>query len=362
MERLCVQSYRQATSNVRMLRIDDALRKMTINRPVSDVEMECEGIELIDDIADLPATSSQPVVDLHNAKNHCRKAWMYFIASHIRATVSYVQSARLNLAYRLSAYVHGVPVWPLIVVYIIFVAGAFVVSSMIPIEFSELFGTSRTVLMFSGVLFPVFILGGFLVLMRDARKPLDSLTSQIVNSKTQYERNRIDCARSLKQLKEARAVLEVARFQEKLSRANQVESQGRFRTTVSELSHFTSSLRRRNLTGEEWEGYLEQIFLRHGYRVERTKVTGDQGVDLIVTHGAIRLAIQAKGYAGSVGNKAVQEAVAGRIYYECTHTAVITNSTFTKAARELAAKTDCILVDGSGIEYLLTNGLKNMVF
>jgi len=356
-----VQSYWQATSTTRILRIDDALSTMTTNRPISDVEIECEGIELIDDIADLPAISSQPFVDLQNAKNDCRQAWMYSIASHIQATVSYIQCARLNLAYRLSAYVNGVPVWPLIVVYIVFVAGAFVVSSMIPIEFSELSGISRAVLMFSGVLLPVFTLGGFLVLIRDAKKPPDLLASQIVNSKTQYERTRIDCAQSLKQLKEARAVLEIARFQEKLFRANQVESQGRLRTTASELSHFTASLRWRGLTGEEWEGYLEQIFLRHGYRVERTKVTGDQGVDLIVTHGAIRLAIQAKGYAGSVGNKAVQEAVAGRIYYECTHTAVITNSTFTKAARELADKTNCVLVDGSGIEYLLKHGLKNMV-
>ena len=40
-------------------------------------------------------------------------------------------------------------------------------------------------------------------------------------------------------------------------------------------------------------------------------------------------------------------------YYGCNHCVVITNSTFTAAAHQLAEKVRCILVDGSQIESLI---------
>src|SRR5690606_15590833 len=67
----------------------------------------------------------------------------------------------------------------------------------------------------------------------------------------------------------------------------------------------------RAMRGVEWEAYLCEVFQAHGAIVETTKTTGDQGVDLIVIDGGRRCAVQAKGYDGSVGNSAVQQAVAG---------------------------------------------------
>jgi restriction system protein len=52
-----------------------------------------------------------------------------------------------------------------------------------------------------------------------------------------------------------------------------------------------------------------------GFSVRKTKVTGDQGVDLIVEGEGRLIAVQAKGYTGSVGNKAVQEVYAGMAFY-----------------------------------------------
>lgn len=46
----------------------------------------------------------------------------------------------------------------------------------------------------------------------------------------------------------------------------------------------------------EFEQYLRQVFLTLGYCVETTKVTVDQGVDLNVANGPLRIAIQVKGY------------------------------------------------------------------
>jgi restriction endonuclease Mrr len=248
-----------------------------------------------------------------------------------------------------------------LVVYVVLVAGLFVLASTLPLEFSWLPWIIRIGLMGAGMLTPVILFVLALVIVRDARRDPEDLQTRIKKATIEYEQARKRRLKNCEDLEKANANLRIARLQVKLSRRNQAGSQQSTRATLSELSQFTASLRWRHLTGKTWEGYLEQIFLKHGYKVERTKVTGDQGVDLIVSHGRIRLAVQAKGYAGSVGNKAVQEAVAGRLYYQCTHSAVITNSSFTKSARDLAQKTDCILIDGSGIGRLHSHGLKHMV-
>jgi HJR/Mrr/RecB family endonuclease len=108
------------------------------------------------------------------------------------------------------------------------------------------------------------------------------------------------------------------------------------------------------MQGIEFENFLAEVFLESGYQVETTKVTGDQGVDLIVCRGARRIAIQAKGYPGStVGNSAVQEARTGMLYYDCHVCAVVTNSTFTSGARDLASKVGCLLLDRSSIPSLI---------
>jgi len=59
----------------------------------------------------------------------------------------------------------------------------------------------------------------------------------------------------------------------------------------------------------------------------------DFGVDLIANRGGTSVAIQCKRWSTPVGNKAVQEAYAGRGYYSSTHAAVVSLSGYTKAAR-----------------------------
>ena len=70
--------------------------------------------------------------------------------------------------------------------------------------------------------------------------------------------------------------------------------------------------------------------------VQVTQASGDQGIDVLASKGGSRYAIQCKLYSNPVGNSAVQEAYAGMGYYGCTNAAVMTNSTFTKSARDLA--------------------------
>jgi restriction system protein len=109
----------------------------------------------------------------------------------------------------------------------------------------------------------------------------------------------------------------------------------------------------RLLRGHPFEDFLQAVFENLGYHVDRTKTTGDQGADLILTRDGVKIAVQAKGYADSVGNGAVQEALAGMGFYMCQHCAVITTSMFTSSARELAGRINCTLIDGNQIPDLI---------
>jgi Restriction endonuclease len=113
----------------------------------------------------------------------------------------------------------------------------------------------------------------------------------------------------------------------------------------------------RPLRGIPFEEFLARIFRSLGYQVQLTKTTGDQGVDLIVTRNGRRIAVQAKGYDGSVGNDSVQQAHTGMAYYGCDGCAVITNSRFTRAAEDLAGRVHCTLIDGDRIAALINGQL-----
>jgi HJR/Mrr/RecB family endonuclease len=117
-----------------------------------------------------------------------------------------------------------------------------------------------------------------------------------------------------------------------------------------------------SLDGPEFERHLAEAFRLHGYHVTLTGQSGDQGVDLIVTRGGggnaggRRIAVQAKCYAGSVGNDAVQQAFAGMAFHGCQACAVITNSEFTRSAKALASKIGCMTVDGAALRRMIAEG------
>jgi len=99
------------------------------------------------------------------------------------------------------------------------------------------------------------------------------------------------------------------------------------------------------LSGAVFEQYLELLFRRLGYRVERTRVAGDYGGDLVVSRNGVRTVVQAKRYSKPVGVRAIQEVVAAKRAYDCTEAMVVTNSRFTRQASHLAEKNDVELWD-----------------
>lgn len=99
------------------------------------------------------------------------------------------------------------------------------------------------------------------------------------------------------------------------------------------------------MAGRTFERYLAVVFRQKGYKVELTRASKDQGADLVVVKEGVRTVVQAKRWKGRVGNKAVQEAVAAKGMYAAEQAMVVTNSFFTKSARELATANRVILWD-----------------
>lgn len=100
-----------------------------------------------------------------------------------------------------------------------------------------------------------------------------------------------------------------------------------------------------SMDGQEFERFLAEMFSKKGYETELTKATGDQGIDVIISKDGSRVGVQAKCYSGTVGNSAIQEAVAGKSYYRLNKVMVVTNRLFTNSARKLAQANSVILWD-----------------
>lgn len=105
-------------------------------------------------------------------------------------------------------------------------------------------------------------------------------------------------------------------------------------------------------TGEEFELYLQNLFRELNYKVKHCGKSGDQGGDLIVKKENITYVIQAKYYIHKLDNTPIQEVVGAIRFYNANRGVVITNSTFTKKAIELANTNRIILINGDDLEKL----------
>jgi hypothetical protein len=91
-----------------------------------------------------------------------------------------------------------------------------------------------------------------------------------------------------------------------------------------------------HLTGHQFESFLKKVFEALDYVVVNTKLSGDQGADLIIMKDGEKTVVQAKKYSGKVSNKAIQEVVAAKKHYKCKNTMVVTTGEYTKSAIQLA--------------------------
>lgn len=101
-----------------------------------------------------------------------------------------------------------------------------------------------------------------------------------------------------------------------------------------------------SVSGLQFEEIVSKILRFNGFvNVETTKASGDNGIDILAEKDGTSYAIQCKCYSKSVGNKAVQEAYTGKVFYQKMIAVVVTNNIFTKPAMETAKATQVLLWD-----------------
>lgn len=110
------------------------------------------------------------------------------------------------------------------------------------------------------------------------------------------------------------------------------------------------------MEGHDFEYYCAELLKNNGfYNVSVTQGSGDQGIDVLAEKGGVKYGIQCKCYSKDIGNKAVQEAFAGKTFYHCHVAVVLTNRFFTKSAQELATVNQVLLWDRNQLEKFVQN-------
>jgi ketosteroid isomerase-like protein len=104
----------------------------------------------------------------------------------------------------------------------------------------------------------------------------------------------------------------------------------------------------KTLPGLEFEEWLARLLRDAGIPgVVITQASRDQGADLVITVGPRRIVMQAKQCQDTIGNSAVQQVHGALPYYKATEAWVVTTSTFSRDAIDLAYRTGVRLVSGN---------------
>lgn len=108
------------------------------------------------------------------------------------------------------------------------------------------------------------------------------------------------------------------------------------------------------MEGHDFEEFCGELLKAKGFLdVQVTRGSHDYGVDILAEKDGITYAIQCKCYSSPVGIKAVQEAYAGRDYYDRMVGVVLTNQYFTAPAVEVAKKLQILLWDRGYLESMM---------
>lgn len=111
-----------------------------------------------------------------------------------------------------------------------------------------------------------------------------------------------------------------------------------------------------SMEGHDFEYFCADLLKCNGFRnVSVTQGSGDQGIDILAEKEGVQYGIQCKCYTSDIGNKAVQEAFAGKVFYNCHVAAVLTNQHFTKSAIELAQVNKVLLWDREKLDSFIKN-------
>ncbi len=102
-----------------------------------------------------------------------------------------------------------------------------------------------------------------------------------------------------------------------------------------------------DMSPEEFEHYCASVLRERKWDARVTPASGDQGVDIVADKRGLRIVVQCKKYSKPVGNRAVQEIVAGIAHQDAQRGVVVATSGYTSSAVKLAASNEVLLLHHS---------------
>ena len=91
-----------------------------------------------------------------------------------------------------------------------------------------------------------------------------------------------------------------------------------------------------DIDGISFEHHCSEILCNAGWEARVTQSSADQGIDIIASRGGMKGVFQCKRYSQPVGNAAVQEVIAGKVFERASFAVVVSNNSYTQSARQLA--------------------------
>ena len=95
-----------------------------------------------------------------------------------------------------------------------------------------------------------------------------------------------------------------------------------------------------------FERFVGQHFTKMGYKVENTRASGDEGIDLILRRGRRMAVVQCKRYGGTVGQPVVRDLYGVMVHTGADEAYLVTTGTVSRAAVDWANGKPIHLIDG----------------
>jgi hypothetical protein len=120
-------------------------------------------------------------------------------------------------------------------------------------------------------------------------------------------------------------------------------------------------VRFQDVSPAEFEDFIAFLFQENGYDQKQTGYSSDFGADLIIKRDGLKTAVQVKRYfeLHKVGVSDINQVVGAQQYYQCDQAMMITTSSYTPAAKELAEAAKVILWDWHRLEKAISDTFLN---
>jgi HJR/Mrr/RecB family endonuclease len=118
------------------------------------------------------------------------------------------------------------------------------------------------------------------------------------------------------------------------------------------LAYFINKDRRLSRSGiedvdtkvvDDFEEKVETVLKKLGFKVSWSRISSDHGFNIVASMDGVKFFVQAIQNQGSVGVKALQEAIKAKDYNECDQIIVVTNKRFSARAVDFASQTGVVL-------------------